>query len=114
MRRQGLGERRGRHVKSALGQSIRQKPWRRPIYPLVEQVDDRPAGRRLRSESLRKEQRRAQVDREVAIESVPFKMSDFVRLELGGIVDEGGQRADRCDGSRDEAKYRIVIARIGR
>ena len=101
-------------MKSALGQSIRQKPWGRPIYPLVDQVDDRPAGRRLRSERLCKEQRRAQVDREVAIESVPFKMSDFVRLELGGIVDEESQRADRCDGSRHQAKYRIVIGKISR
>jgi hypothetical protein len=50
----------------------------------------------------------------MAIESVPFKVSDFVRLELGGIVDEESQRADRCDGSRHQAKYRIVIGKISR
>ncbi len=101
-------------MKPALGQPIGEKSWRWPIDALVENIDDRPARRRLRGENLRQEQRRTQVNREVAIEPVPIKVGDLIRLEFGGVVDEEGQRPDRRDGRGHDAEHPIVIGEISR
>ncbi len=114
VRRQGLGKRRGRHMKPALGQPIGEKSWRWPVYALVEHVHDRPARRRLRGENLRQKQRRTQVNREMAIEPVPIKVGDLIWLEFGGVVDEEGQRPDRRDGRGHDAEHASVIGEISR
>ena len=49
----------------------------------------------------------------MAIEPLPVKLSDFVRLEFGRVVDEEGQRADGRDGGRHQAQHRIVIGEVG-
>src|SRR5262252_8985263 len=100
-------------MKPALRQPIREKPWSRPVYPLVENVNHRPARRCLRREGLRQEQRRPQINCEMAIEAFPIKIPDLIGLELGGVVDKEGQRADRGDGGGHQASYSIVIREVG-
>jgi hypothetical protein len=50
----------------------------------------------------------------MAIESVPIKGPDLIRLEFRGVVDEEGQRPDRRDGRGHDAEHLIVIGEISR
>jgi hypothetical protein len=68
----------------------------------------------LRGEGLRQEQRRTQINREVAIEPVAIKVADPVWFECGCVVDEEGQRPNRRDGGRHQASYAVVVGKIGR
>ena len=58
-------------------------------HALIEDVDDRGvASPRLRGERFAQEQRRAQIDGELAVEARGIERADRVRLEHRGVVDQ--------------------------
>ena len=87
---------------------------RRLEHALIEDVDDRgvDARRRLRGERFAEEQRRAQVDGELAIEARNVERADLVLLEARRVVDQQRQRTDLRIRRRQKPGDRGVIGKI--
>ena len=59
---------------------------------------------RLRGERFAEEQRRTQVDGELAVEALGIERADRIRLEHRGVVDQKRQRPDRACGRPRQAR----------
>ena len=78
----------------------------RPQHALIDQIDDRAGDRVGQSgcELLRKNERRAQIDRDVTIEICDRKRRCVIRLEDRRIVDQARERSEQLRRTIDQPR----------